>query len=58
MWTCPYCANEYLMTSRSRHLTNKDGCKQQHALHLAKEAEKKEKLKQRNMAFFRAPTAA
>ena len=46
------------MTSRSRHLTNKDGCKQQHALHLAKEAEKKEELKQRNMAFFQPRPAA
>ena len=46
------------MTSRSRHLQNKDGCKQQHALHQAMEAKKQEELKQRQMAFFRAPAAA
>ena len=46
------------MTSRSRHLNNKAGCKQQHALHLAAVAKKKEELKQKHMAFFTAPAAA
>ena len=41
------------MTSRSGHLKNKQGCSQQHALHLAEEAKKKEKAKEKNMAFFR-----
>ena len=37
------------MTSRSRHLQNKDGCKQQHALHQAMEAKKQEQLKQKQI---------
>ena len=41
-----------------RHLKNKDGCKQQHALHQAKEAKKQEELKQKQMAFFRPKAAA
>ena len=41
-----------LTRSRSGHLKSKQGCSQQHALHLAEEAKKKEKQKQQNMAFF------
>ena len=60
MWTCPYCANEYMYptTSRSRHLKNKAGCKEEHAKHLAKEAEKQEELKAKRMALFRSSAAA
>ena len=58
MWTCPYCFVEMLATSRPGHLKNKQGCSEQHALFLAKEAEKKEEVKKRNLAFFapRAPS--
>ena len=58
MWTCPYCDVEMRRTSSSNHLKNKQGCSQQHALHLAEEAKKKEKQKQQNMAFFRASEPA
>ena len=40
MWRCPYCDTEMLTRSRSGHLKNKQGCSQQHALHLAEEAKK------------------
>ena len=53
MWSCPYCDTEMLLaTSRPGHLKNRQGCSQQHALHLAKEAEKQEELKKKRMAFF------
>ena len=58
MWTCPYCDVAMRRTSSSNHLKNKQGCSQQHALHLAEEAKKKEKQKQMNMAFFRPISAA
>ena len=45
MWRCPYCDTEMLRTSRPGHLKNKAGCKEEHAKHLAKEAEKQEELK-------------
>ena len=44
MWRCPYCFAEMLTRSRSGHLKNKQGCSQQHALHLAEEAKKKEEV--------------
>ena len=47
MWKCPYCFTEMLTTSRCGHLRYKQGCSQQHALHLAKEAKKKEEQKQK-----------
>ena len=46
------------MTSRSGHLKNKAGCKEEHAKHLAKEAEKQEELKAKRMALFRPSAAA
>ena len=44
MWSCPYCFVEMLTRSRSGHLKSKQGCSQQHALHLAEEAKKKEEV--------------
>ena len=44
MWRCPYCFAEMLTRSRSGHLKSKQGCSQQHALHLAEEAKKKEEV--------------
>ena len=58
MWRCPYCDTEMLRTSRPGHLKNKAGCKEEHAKHLAKEAEKQEELKAKRMALFRSSAAA
>ena len=58
MWRCPYCFSEMLATSRPAHLKRKQGCSQQHALHLAEEAEKEAKAKEKRMAFFRPPEPA
>ena len=58
MWRCPYCDTEMLRTSRPGHLKNKAGCKEEHAKHLAKEAEKQEELKNQRLAFFRPSAAA
>ena len=40
-----------LTRSRSGHLKSKQGCSQQHALHLAEEAKKQEEQKQKRIAF-------
>ena len=45
-------------TSRSTHLKNKEGCKQQHAKAEAARAEKEENLKQKRMAYFQPRPAA